>query len=73
MGTIDTAPTWQIDRAEFIRVFEKYLTEITNIFAGTVVVTNLTEEQKNAFYFAIALNQFCDTEIFTDDGGKITI
>lgn len=73
MATLDTMPAEQLSRSEFLAKMAEFVTVVSGIFADSSAVENLTTEQQNAFYFAIALNQFCGTEIFTDDGGKITI
>lgn len=73
MATLDTMPVEQLSKDKFLEKIEETVTVVAGIFSGSSAVENLTPEQQNAFYFAIALNQFCGTEIFTDDGNKITI
>lgn len=73
MGTLDTMPAEQLSKSDFLAKIEEIVTVVAGIFAGSSSVENLTPEQQNAFYFAIALNQFCGTEIYTDDGYTITI
>lgn len=73
MATIDTMPAGQLSRGEFLTKIEEIVAVVAAIFAGSASIENLTPEQQNAFYFAIALNQFCNCEILTDNGYKITI
>lgn len=73
MATLDTMPAGQLSKSDFLTEIETIVPVIAAIFSGSSSIENLTSEQQNAFYFAIALNQFCGTEIYTDDGYKITI
>lgn len=73
MATLDTMPAEQLSKNEFLAKIENIVTIVAGIFADSPAVENLTPEQQNAFFFAISLNQFCGTEIYTDDGYKITI
>lgn len=73
MATLDTMPAEQLSKNDFLAKIEEIVSVVAGIFEGSSSVENLTPEQQNAFYFAIALNQFCGTEIYTDEGYKITI
>lgn len=73
MATLDTMPAEQLSKSDFLAKIEETVAVVAAIFAGSSSIENLTPEQQNAFFFAISLNQFCGTEIYTDDGYKITI
>lgn len=73
MATLDTMPANQLNKSDFLLEIETLVAVVAAIFSGSSSIENLTPEQQNAFFFAIALNQFCGTEILTEDGYKITI
>lgn len=73
MATLDTMPAEQLSKSDFLAKIEEIETVVAGIFEGSSSVENLTADQQNAFYFAIALNQFCGTEVYTDEGDKITL